>query len=102
MKIALRIRNLNPAFLEFVRNCEIEVATKTSRPVIHLLTPDSKLQINRAFSELIEEYVRSRLRDHVGIFMGDFQERLTYFIQVAAIGDRDWDSKSHPRVSIEP
>ena len=101
-KIALRVRNLDLAFLEFVGNCEIEVTTKPARPVIHFLTPDNKLEVNRAFSELIEEYVRLRLRQNVGIFMGNLQERLTYFIQVASISDGDRDSKSHSRIAVSP
>ena len=102
MKITLRVGNLNPAFLEFLSNREIEITAETARSVTHFLTPDNKLEINRAFSEFIEEYVRFWLRQRVRILMGDLHQRLAYFIQVASIGDRDRDSKSHPWVAVSP
>src|SRR4026207_762428 len=102
MEVALRVRNFDTRFAQLLRNGEIQIAPEPARPITHFLAPHHQFKVDRAFAERLQKYRWLRLGQNVRIFSRYFHQGISYFLQIAAIGDTNRNAKTDTRIAISP
>src|SRR2546421_1378520 len=102
VQVALRKWNLDAGFAQFFFDGEIEIAFEPARAMAHLAAPDDQLEIDRAFSEFVQEHARRRIFQDVGITPAGGDERFADFVDVAAVSYPDRNPEPDPRIAVGP
>src|SRR5438105_14746130 len=102
MEVAPRAWNFDARFAQLLRNGEIQIAPESARPITHFLDPHHQFKVDRAFAERLQKYRWLRLGQHVRIFSRYFHQGISYFLQIAAIGDTNRNAKTDARIAISP
>src|SRR5437016_5540149 len=102
VEVALGEGNFDAGFTEFFFDGEIQVAFESARAMAHLAAPNDQLELDRAFSEFVQEHAWRRIFQDVRITPACGDERFADFVDVAPVGHADWHPEPDPRIAVGP
>src|ERR1700730_12936559 len=102
VQVALRIRNLDAGFAQFGLDREVQVASITPRPITHFTAPNHELKLDGVGAKLVEKNIRCRVLQCMWVLTASGDQCFAYLVDVAAISDADWNTKTHARIAVGP